>query len=645
MGAPVKVPHPVLGVSSITSQPPSLMITSCVLPLLLWTVPSTVSVPAATIAGEGHSAWHPADSIVYIELPDVPAARREWWTTSIGKVLTDPAIHTALGALTGVEKLDPTTKVVEQFRDQVSGEIYKVLDGLLDSVSTVSLSLQPTEATPAALQGGASNRDEIMAAFGMQIVLSLSSAEVAGQAIELMSKGFKEEGKEVALEELTWNGVGGVLLRVTGDGPVGEGVQVARVGKELFIVAGVATLEAAQKRFESDAPSMGASDAWTQGVSQFSDARGTTVVELYSGLARFASLWGGAKLDPVFELTEGLLGTNGAILARGGRWRICIDDGRYVSDGYQVRAGSDGVERFLERGPLGEDALAFVNPKALVASAVQFDPKALVEVIRSESADEEGDALSRLEATHGVQLGEMIQALGDSATFSMPNLPLMTAPDIQVSVALADRDKFVAGFTGLVAIIGELLGDKGTIAIKEYRDTQLATVSLTFDLGIPGLPVDPTKIFTPTMVVLQDRVLFTATQSFAKKVVRSAAKGDVQSHDYLSQVSIPEGVSEVGYADWAKMVGGLYTMGRSMAGMFAGSAEDIPFDLTKLPDAGLFLRHFKPSLRWERRVDGGMLHHGESSFGPDLMFAAGLGGAGALLGQSSPGEPFTYELK
>jgi len=613
------------------------MIISTVLPVLLWALPSG-TLPA-TIQ-PGHSAWHPADSIVYVELPDLVAARRDWHTTAIGRLIADPEIHTALGALMGMEKLDPGAKLVEQMRTDAPEGMYDSVAALLAGVRAVSVSATPTATTAAALQGKVSDPAEAMGAFGLQVTLSMESSALATQTMDFIVKGLMEDGIESTLEPLEWGGVAGAALSMTGGGPVGDGVKLLRLDKELFLVAGASNVEDLQKRFGGDGSSMATNKAWTAGVSHFGSARGTTVVELYSGLSKFASLWGGMELDPIYELAEGLLGTTGSMVARGGRWRITIDEGIYVSDGYQMRDGSSQLDSFLERGPLSENALAFVNPKALVASAVQFNPEGLVGVIRGMSASEDGDAFSRFEATHGFKLDDMVLALGDSATFSMPNLPLMTAPDVQVSVALKDREKFNGGFTGIVALIGNLLGDKGTIAVKEYRGNQLATISLTFDLGIPGLPVDPTKMFTPTFVALEDRVLITATQSFAKKVVRSAAKGDLDTHEFLSQVSMPEGVAEVGYADWANMVGGLYTIGRSMAGMFASGMEPgtIPFDLNKLPEASLFLRHFKPSLRWERRVDGGMLHHGESSFGPDVMLTMCLAGS-AVAFRNSVGVP------
>ena len=227
----------------------------------------------------------------------------------------------------------------------------------------------------------------------------------------------------------------------------------------------------------------------------------------------------------------------------------------------------------------------------------------------------------------------MIQALGDSVTFSMPNPPLMAAPDLQISLALADRAKFMEGLDKLVASLRSEIEEAGygIIDTKDYRDTLLTTVEFTVDLDMEGLPMDPTKLIKPTLAVLEDRVLITMSQSFAKKVVRNAAKGEVEAHEFLKSVSIPAGVSEFGYADWASMFGGLYSMGRSFAPMMASQMgpEGLPFDLSKLPEAELFLRHFKPSVRWEKRVEGGMLHHSESSFGPDLLLGLVVAGAGA----------------
>ena len=608
------------------------MITSTLLLLGLGTTAAAPATPAASSLAPSatltsHVAWHPGDSLFYGELPDLAGAREAWTKTAIARALADPEVHKALGALMGQESLDPIPTVLALARENAPSEQFDLVMELLDALRAASISIRPTETSRDAIGEGVDDWEEILTNFGFQIIVTFESDAAPTQLMDLAAQALNAQGAEFELESVRWNGMEGALIRGLGVTELGDHVRLVRVGPHLIILAGVTGLEEARQRMEGSGSSMAKSESWSKGADMFVGG-GTIVADLYSEIMDYVPLdedeEAALALTTLSELAEGLLGTNGSILTRGGRWRVTLDDGQYVTNGYQPRDSAQMMEKILARGPLDAKALGFVNPKAIVAWAVQFDPAALVAAVRAETATDDGDALSYLESQHGLKVADMIQALGKSATFSMPTPPLMAAPDLQLSLALDDREKFVAALGPALEFLSKTLTESGTgtLELKDYRDTQLATVEFTIDLG-EGLPMDPTKIIKPTIAVLEDRVLITMTQSFAKKVVRNAAKGEVEPHPFLQTVSIPEGVSEFGYADWAKMFGSLYSMGKSMAGMAAASMEpgSVPFDLTKLPDADLFLKHFKPSLRWEKRVEGGMLHHSESSFGPDLLCA------------------------
>ena len=66
---------------------------------------------------------------------------------------------------------------------------------------------------------------------------------------------------------------------------------------------------------------------------------------------------------------------------------------------------------------------------------------------------------------------------------------------------------------------------------------------------------------------------------------------------------------------------------------------ELGFDPMTLPEPEEVTRYFQPSMRTKRPVADGFLHHSESSFGPELLLAAGGGVFFGLSGSSTSAAP------
>ena len=322
------------------------MITSVLLPLFLGT--ASISTPLAPASS--HAAWHPGDSAVYVEMPDIAATRTAWAQSAIARMLADAEVHQAIGALMGQESVDPVPMVLARVRESLPPGQYDLAIRLLDQVRGFSMSVRPTETSRDAVADGIDSPEAALTAFGFQVVLNFASAEAPTQVMDLIAQGMNAQGAEFILEDISWNGQSGAMIRGLGPGDLGDHIRLVRSGANLVLIAGVNGLDEVRERMEGSGESMATSANWTSKVSSFSSA-GTVIADVFADVAGYAPIEANEaqQLAPILELAEGLLGTNGAML-RGGRWRMRLNNGVYVTDGFQPRNPEIMLEHIVARG-------------------------------------------------------------------------------------------------------------------------------------------------------------------------------------------------------------------------------------------------------------------------------------------------------
>ena len=574
-----------------------------------------VGPPAAP--SQDHPALHPPGCVLYAEIPDVPAVYRAYATTALARVLGDEELQAALGEVLGRDPVDPVELLLEQYRLSVGeGQAPPILEDLLRPLRAASLSLslegvglgELIQAAERLQAEGTDPQAYLLEHVGLQLNLEFEGNAAAEQAEELL----------------------GDLLAEAAAGAAAAGAEpgLVREGSHCCLVLGSSTTQGFLRRLQSEEPGWGG-DALAAGSEHFR-AQGTPVLELFNSASEMLlDIPEVARGAVLLDLVEGLLGPNVTMLVRGGRWRVVIDDdGRFVTEGFHRRhvGGLNGV---LASQPVGQNALRLIHPDAIVAWAVHLDKQPLLELVREELGKLGEDPFEELERAYGFRPDrDLLAPLGPAVAYSLPApKSLLAAPPLTFSAALTDREAFVRGMDGLVELLRREGRDELRVTTAEYRGARLYTLELDLgDWGELPLPISPSSLVKPTLAVMDDLLILTTLPTHAKREVRRALRQEPELHPILAAADLPQGCCEVGFSDWMRFLGKVYSGAKAMAQMFAGmGGEELPFDIEALPSSELITRHFAPTVRWRRNVEGGVLHHQESSWGPEVPLMLGIG--------------------
>jgi len=669
------------------------------------------ALAALASGGAGDSlALHPADALVYFETPDMPALVAAYDQAPVLRLLGDETLTAALKPILG-EDFDPAGSWADLRDTHLAplasmslsiavqggdiGELVAAFEKQGESQFGLIMLEQAIEAHRA--EAGTYPQDLAVLgedagavdAWGASFAYALD--EAGGYSLECLGADGAAGGTGIDadfgragarddqrldslrlqlvldfvdadtatsyLDNHTTGGLGsGLGSAATLDGrelihkTCGESLVTLQHGARVIAFNSSADEAALLARIGGGAPSLAGSPSWARGNGFPTTAEGSAVVldgfsNLGPGLLQLMDL---PELGPVLSLAQGLLGTNVAMLTSGGRWRIALKDGRFVTDGFSP--ASNAFEVFGQQ-PLDAACMNWVQPEALVAWGAHFDRDALLAAV-PEMFDDGGEGggeavLGRLDDTYGFRPDrDLIAPLAPAAMLNLPKLAsLISAPDMRLSIGLEDPETFAQGLEDLTKYVDGELGGFMTSKVSTYRKHKIYSFSfVSSGEGMSGLPVDPVAMVKPTVAVLEDRILITLLPTYAKREIRrmteiakALEKGEevTTEHPAFGVEHLPEGAAEVAYADWGQFLAGIYGTARGLAPMLSGLGIELGFDPMTLPEPDVVFRYFEPSLRSKKAVEGGFLHHSESSFGPELLVAA-AGAAGYGMGVMSP---------
>jgi len=571
----------------------------------------TVALAVASPPAQEHASLHPPDARLFLSVPDFPSVREAYGRTALGKLLRDErlsALATALGG--GRENLGGV--LLALYAEKVeAGEAPPVIDLCLRPLRAASLSVTLHGVDLAGLASEMSAGERAgedpwaLAAerLGVLVDLEFENAEAAAGALDLLLELVGAEAR-VATDDaagrdpapLAWRGV--------------------TAGEHVALFLGAVDEDAFARRVRGEEPGLAALDEIDQSRLAQSpqdraqrdrarlDRRGVTVIEGFSTLAPDLSASPElARLSPLLYLAEGLIGPPAALLLRGGSWRVgLLEDGRFLTEGFHPLPSQNSPGAILGAGPLDEAALDLLHPDALIAWAARLETSTLVELFQS-SLDPELAA-------------DLLGSLGSSLTASLLEpRSLVTAPPVQFAVALDDHEAFLRG---VEILMGEL-EDRGVVSVKRGKYRKIPLYTLRSATILPGLPFDLANFLKPTLAVLEDRALVCALPTQTKREVRRILTRDPQQPVALERAELPQGVTELATADWMRYLGRIYTAVRALLPILpADELQEWIVDPESLPEAWSLTRHFQPSVRWKRVEEGGVHHHMESSFGPEV---------------------------
>ncbi|MAF64996.1 MAG: hypothetical protein CMJ84_04960 [Planctomycetes bacterium] len=608
-------------------------------------------LPASLSAGE-HAVLHPADATLYLELPDISAAVAAYCDAPLLRVLTGAGLSSAVAGVRrlpepeGFDLAAAARSAVEDRLEDLPWEARRGLE-LVATAQSASISLRAGNdgALIAALAGGELLGGGIpygalhaLEGGGFLVVLELPSADASGEAVYLMEGGLGAAGVLPDTENMALLGESAKVRRYSIPSGAGDiELWFTRVGARLLLGGGTTTPESVATRAADPSAPFSIASTADRGAARaaFGETGGAPIYEAV------------VRVEGVSDLVASLVGSRfpdaeyaGRTLARnffyGDRLlchrRVQLTDGRFVTDSFTPEG--TGI---LGSQPLDAQSFAMLPAEAVGAWAADLDADALAELIETLIADLSGMdpefVLSSLEAGFGFRFSEdLFGSLGRRMVFYCMPITGIALPKLVLAVELEDAAAFERGVSGLAAFLEEVAGDELSLSTKPYRKTPLVTLTPAGG-GAPsggGAAAMMAGMFSPQLAigVLGDRALFALNSLHVKREVKRLLRENTERHLAAEAGFFPSGVVDAGHTDWGAIVGGFYEAARAlapMAGQFTGG--ELPVDLTALPDGKLLTEHLQPSVSWNLAVEGGVLRHRESSFGPEthLGLAAGIG--------------------
>ncbi|MEZ6036847.1 MAG: hypothetical protein R3F29_05170 [Planctomycetota bacterium] len=242
--------------------------------------------------------------------------------------------------------------------------------------------------------------------------------------------------------------------------------------------------------------------------------------------------------------------------------------------------------------------------------------------------------LAEIEKQVGVNLrADLFGAIGDHyITWSMPMGTISSMPETALLVKVNDQEKLVSAMKNLAAMTqGMVEIDEGT-----KRGIDAYQVQINFDPTGGRGGFNPFELFQPAFSFKDGYMVVAFSASDIKRVFKRMdreddPKGDIRGNKEFAAIAaqIPSGVDSLSFTDWKANFESLYQVGTGLLA-FVPVSEDIPIDMSMLPDSETLTRHLFASLTYSKSDGNGTSSTSVSPFGPETMLGlAVLVGVGA----------------
>ena len=634
-------------------------------------------VPLATVLlslvpqAQDHSPLHPAGAGLFAQAPDLQALVAAYEESAYAKLITDPELRAAIGKVMGIEDFDPAGMLVQEFHEAreageemgssgvVIGDAIARAEANNESLSlrhffpdlkavSFSLGLRDNDLGGLVSQvRSADSEDEgaqrFLDSISLQVVVELASERAATKVLDLLFSELSGAERE-QVEETAIEAPHGTITRwmVNEDDPFAKSLRLYQDGGRLVFALGDLHRSDELTRFSGKGHS-GAERMGTLGASLRAPSGPAQVVvvnrigsQCLDLIEAEADLAGSSGL--FLQLLESLGGSGVSMLLRNGVWQISTDAGRFYTRGIFEARTQSSLDQAIGSQNLTERSLAFIHPEAIAGGIVALDSSKVVEWLDHHASQGDRFSLNEIQQEFDFEvIRDLVKPLGSAVAWSLRGKLGLSAPPFDVTAAVTDPVAFRKGLSGLLEAIAQGAGPEVSIRRRNYRGHELITIELKEgamgNMDNLGLPVDPAKLVQPTFMVLDDRVVMTLNTIHAKRELRRVLKGKAELNPALAGAAIPEGgAGEVAFADWIELLGSGYSMAKGFAPM-AGEQFGPGVDLTALPQAEVFMRHFLPSHEWKRREGDLFYFEGESSFGieANVMAPAMIAGATGSL--------------
>jgi hypothetical protein len=615
---------------------------------------ATALVLALAPTGD-HSALHPVDSNLYLEMPDLSAALAAYRQAPLVRMAMDEEIA---GLVRGTVGLPGDFDLVEGLLGQAEAMLDAASFGLIGTVWAIGMEVRSLSVSFTELAGGERSdalerelQEEPIAALlrhlGTQVVLEFDGAGPAERMLAMLAGLLPPNPARTGPQTIELLGEERQLHRFSA--PIGGDavppIWMLTADRLLIVGMGTADPEALASRAAGGASLLvgregsGGSELFTNpaGATVYSTSWWLPSVPVYAGLLGDAA-WAG--------IVGGLLGTWVPIEAQTSRSRLQLRDGRFVKETFERRLDpQDESVPVTGHAPLDPATLSRVGPEAIWVWATTVSREglkgmadALIEALVVDGLGSvEEDLPADLLAGVGPQLDRMLGAVGADMVLYLLPIAGLKVPQLHAVLGLEEPAVFEKAVTELAQQLEEKADGMLSLDTRPYRRQPVITLRPDLErLGVPAM-----ISLDLTIGIVGDRAIVGLSAMDVKKEIRSLLTGEAGAHALSAKGGVPKGVSGVSYMDWGTLVGGVYDMARTLGALIPDMG--LPVDLSQLPESKLFTRFFQPSLSWSRPIDGGSYSYSESSFGPEVLIA-GIAAAGAFGFSREESLPFEVAL-
>ena len=607
---------------------------------------ATLALFAAPALAQGSLLQYlPKDTILAVSAPDLATSMREFQQMPLAKMWAEQEVQ----------------NFVADLRAMVTKEIEKGLEQAKEMHAQGALPVDPELLMKLRVQGMTFALTHLEVQMGdhgpmpkIGIVAHLDFGDSAPQWKGLIEMGLgmleQEAGDKLVKTEAAL-GDTHVLTFSPSKAPPGlaMALNVAMVPNGILIGTLADDVKGIVANMQKKTPVLGATEAYmamakhlnTQGAEVESFVRMDPIADFVISGLRLA-----VDMSPEMSMVD-VDGIERAMGAMGCRNLVSMGstanytDGKGVTRSFAVRANKGTAApaktidtAFLKWVP--KDAVSF---SASTMNIARFYDTLLAGL----NAYDENLAKQVLEQLGGLeeQLGfkvreDLFGTFGDHyITWSMPMGTITSAPEMAFLVKVTNEEKLVTVLKSLAQL------SDGMVEIEEGEKRGLKAYQIRVNFEPPaGMGMNPFDLFQPTFAFKNGYMVLGFSASDVKRVFQRMdreddPKGDIRSNKEFSSIAaqLPANFDSVSFTDWKAQFESFYQIATGLLA-FVPMGEDVPIDMSLLPDAASLTKHLFGSISYSTTSANSSESVTISPFGAETGILLGVivGGAAAAAG-------------
>ena len=313
-------------------------------------------------------------------------------------------------------------------------------------------------------------------------------------------------------------------------------------------------------------------------------------------------------------------------------------DGKSITKSFQTNyAASTGTAS--APATIDTSFLRWVPKDAVSFSASTWDIAGLYDMVvkgmqayNPQLAEQALSQLAMMEEEIGFSLRkDLFGSFGNHyITWSMPVGTISAAPEMVLLVKINSEEKIVAAMKNMAAM------SQGAIDIEEgtRRGVKSYQINVNMDMS-QDMGINIFEMIQPTFAFKNGYMVMGFSTGDVKRVFKrmdreDIPKGDIRGNKEFAAVAdmIPSGVSSLSFTDWKANFESYYQLLTGVLA-FVPMPEDVPIDMSLLPDSETLTDHLFGSISYTKTDAAGTEIVAISPFGPEaVMMAVALGAMG-----------------